>query len=85
MIDSAIKNANIIVRSLATEVVRVVNKNTWKVEKISPKESSGGGDDFRPEPGTIRATASKQRLTIVKSNSRNSGLHRRTCYEVGGG
>ncbi|WP_341823918.1 hypothetical protein [Wolbachia endosymbiont (group A) of Udea olivalis] len=50
VIDSTIENAPIIVRALAAEVARMVNKNTWKVEKISPGEFiSGGGDDFRPE------------------------------------
>lgn len=50
MIDSTIENAAIIVRSLASEVAKVVNKNTWNVENVSPGEFiSGGGDDFRPE------------------------------------
>lgn len=45
VIDSTIENAAIIVRTLAAEVARVVNKNTWNVKNVS----SGGGDDFRPE------------------------------------
>ncbi|WP_341813331.1 hypothetical protein [Wolbachia endosymbiont (group B) of Germaria angustata] len=50
VIDSTVENASIIVRSLATEVARVVNKNTWNVKNVSPGEFiSGGGDDFRPE------------------------------------
>ncbi|WP_341814040.1 hypothetical protein [Wolbachia endosymbiont (group B) of Dendrolimus pini] len=50
VIDSTIENAPIIVRTLAAEVARVVNKNTWNVENVSPGEFiSGGGDDFRPE------------------------------------
>lgn len=50
VIDSTIENAAIIVRTLAAEVARVVNKNTWNVENVSPGEFiSGGGDDFRPE------------------------------------
>ncbi|WP_374699277.1 hypothetical protein [Wolbachia endosymbiont (group A) of Limnophora tigrina] len=50
VIDSTIENASIIVRSLAAEVARVVNKNTWNVKNVSPGEFiSGGGDDFRPE------------------------------------
>lgn len=50
VIDSTIENAAIIVRSLAAEVARVVNKNTWDVENVSAGEFiSAGGDDFRPE------------------------------------
>ncbi|MBC6685935.1 hypothetical protein H9I48_01515 [Wolbachia pipientis] len=50
VIDSTLENGAIIVRSLAAEVARVVNKNTWNVENVSPGEFiSGGGDDFRPE------------------------------------
>ncbi len=41
---------SIVVRELATEVARVVNKNTWDVENVSAGEFiSAGGDDFRPE------------------------------------
>ncbi|RDD34031.1 hypothetical protein Wcon_01934 [Wolbachia endosymbiont of Cylisticus convexus] len=50
VIDSTVENAPIIIRTLATEVARVVNKNTWNVKNVSPGEFiSGGGDDFRPE------------------------------------
>ncbi|WP_374698712.1 hypothetical protein [Wolbachia endosymbiont (group B) of Limnophora tigrina] len=50
VIDSTIENAPVIVRSLAAEVARVVNKNTWKMEKISPAEFlSAEPDAFKPE------------------------------------
>ncbi|MBC6686703.1 hypothetical protein H9I48_05850 [Wolbachia pipientis] len=50
VIDSTVENAAIIVRSLAAEVARVVNKNTWNVENVSAGEFiSAGGDDFKPE------------------------------------
>lgn len=50
VIDSTIENASIIVRSLASEVARVVNKNIWKMEKISPAEFlSAEPDAFKPE------------------------------------
>ncbi|BDG76777.1 MULTISPECIES: hypothetical protein [Wolbachia] len=50
VVDSTIENAPIIVRTLAAEVVKIVNKNTWNVKNVSPGEFiSGGGDDFRPE------------------------------------
>ncbi|WP_438456581.1 hypothetical protein [Wolbachia endosymbiont of Kerria lacca] len=50
VIDSTIENAPIIVRTLAAEVAKVVNKSTWNVKNVSPGEFiSGGGDDFRPE------------------------------------
>ncbi len=50
VVDSTIENAPIIVRTLAAEVAKVVNKNTWNVKNVSPGEFiSGGGDDFRPE------------------------------------
>ncbi|CAQ54414.1 MULTISPECIES: hypothetical protein [unclassified Wolbachia] len=48
--DSTIENAPIIVRTLAAEVARVVNKNTWNVENVSPGEFiSTEIDGFRPE------------------------------------
>ncbi|WP_353279091.1 hypothetical protein [Wolbachia endosymbiont (group A) of Cydia amplana] len=48
--DSTIENAPIIVRTLAAEVARVVNKNTWNVENVSPGEFiSAEIDGFRPE------------------------------------
>ncbi|WP_143688713.1 hypothetical protein [Wolbachia endosymbiont of Laodelphax striatellus] len=50
VVDSTIENAPIIVRSLAAEVARVVNKNTWNVENVSPGEFiSSEIDGFRPE------------------------------------
>lgn len=50
VVDAMVEDSSIVVRSLAAEVARVVNKNTWEVEKISPGEFiSAGGDDFRPE------------------------------------
>ncbi len=50
MIDSTIENASIIVRSLAAEVARVVNKNTWNVENVLPGEFlSAEVDNFKPE------------------------------------
>ncbi len=49
IIDSTIENAPIIVRTLAAEVARVVNKNTWGMD-VSPAEFlSGEVDGFRPE------------------------------------
>ncbi|NGZ19976.1 MULTISPECIES: hypothetical protein [unclassified Wolbachia] len=50
VIDSTIENAAIIVRTLAAEVAKVVNKNTWNVENIFPAEFlSAEPDGFRPE------------------------------------
>ncbi len=50
VIDSTIENAAIIVRELAAEVARVVNKNTWNVKNVSPGEFiSAEIDGFRPE------------------------------------
>ena len=50
VIDSTIENAPIIIRTLAAEVARVVNKNTWNVENVSPGEFiSAETDGFRPE------------------------------------
>ncbi|WP_395460278.1 hypothetical protein [Wolbachia endosymbiont (group B) of Myelois circumvoluta] len=49
VIDSTIENAPLIVRSLAAEVARVVNKNTWE-KNVSPAEFlSAEPDGFRPE------------------------------------
>ncbi len=49
VIDSTIENAPIIVRSLAAEIARVVNRNTWGMD-VSPAEFlSGEIDGFRPE------------------------------------
>ncbi|WP_264377062.1 MULTISPECIES: hypothetical protein [unclassified Wolbachia] len=49
VVDSTIENAPIIVRTLAAEVARVVNKNTWE-KNVSPAEFlSAEPDGFRPE------------------------------------
>lgn len=50
VVDSTIENAPLIVRTLAAEVARVVNKNTWNVENVSAGEFiSAEVDGFRPE------------------------------------
>ena len=50
VIDSTIENAAIIVRTLAAEVAKVVNKNTWNIKNVSPGEFiSAEIDGFRPE------------------------------------
>lgn len=50
VVDGTVEGSQAVVRSLAAEVARVVNKNTWDVENIAPGEFlSAGGDDFRPE------------------------------------
>ncbi|WP_265043006.1 hypothetical protein [Wolbachia endosymbiont (group A) of Scambus nigricans] len=50
VIDSTIENAAIIVRTLAAEVAKVVNKNTWNIKNVSPGEFiSAEIDVFRPE------------------------------------
>lgn len=50
VIDSTIENSRLTVKLLASEVARVVNKNTWNVENISPAEFlSAEIDGFRPE------------------------------------
>jgi len=44
------RNSSVVVRSLAAEVARVVNKNTWNVENVLPGEFlSAEIDDFKPE------------------------------------
>lgn len=49
VIDSTVENAPLIVRSLAAEVARIVNKNTWE-KNVSPAEFlSAEPDGFRPE------------------------------------
>ncbi|MBD0392080.1 hypothetical protein IC220_06600 [Wolbachia endosymbiont of Pentalonia nigronervosa] len=49
VIDSTVENAPIIVRSLAAEVARVINRNTWGMS-VSPAEFvSAEVDGFRPE------------------------------------
>ncbi|WCR59230.1 MAG: hypothetical protein PG978_000666 [Wolbachia endosymbiont of Ctenocephalides felis wCfeF] len=50
VVDGTIEDASIVVRELAAEVARVVNKNTWETEKISPGEFiSAEVDGFKPE------------------------------------
>ncbi|MDN5248213.1 MAG: hypothetical protein QWI36_03700 [Wolbachia endosymbiont of Tyrophagus putrescentiae] len=49
VIDSTIENASLIIRSLAAEVAKVVNKNTWEMN-VSPAEFLfAEQDDFKPE------------------------------------
>lgn len=49
IIDSTIENAAIVVRSLAAEVARVINRNTFNMN-VSPAEFiSAEVDEFRPE------------------------------------
>ncbi len=44
------RNSSVVVRELAAEIARVVNRNTWGVENISPGEFlSAEVDDFKPE------------------------------------
>lgn len=44
------RNSSVVVRSLAAEVARVVNKNTWNVENVLPGEFlSAEVDNFKPE------------------------------------
>ncbi|WP_353282200.1 hypothetical protein [Wolbachia endosymbiont (group A) of Aleiodes leptofemur] len=50
VVDSTIENAPLIVRTLAAEVAKVVNKNTWNIKNVSPGEFiSAAIDGFRPE------------------------------------
>ncbi|WP_143689641.1 hypothetical protein [Wolbachia endosymbiont of Nilaparvata lugens] len=50
VVDSTIENAPLIVRTLAAEVAKVVNKNTWNIKNVSPGEFiSAEIDGFRPE------------------------------------
>ncbi len=50
VVDGTVEDSSVVVRELAAEVARVVNKNTWDVENVSPGEFiSAGGDDFKPE------------------------------------
>lgn len=50
VVDAMVEDSSIVVRSLAAEVARIVNKNTWNVEKISPGEFiSAEVDGFKPE------------------------------------
>ncbi len=50
VVDGTVEYSLLVVRSLAAEVARVVNKNTWNVENVSPAEFiSAEVDGFRPE------------------------------------
>jgi hypothetical protein len=49
VVDSTIENASIIVRSLAAEVAKVVNKNTFNMNISPGKFLSAEMDGFRPE------------------------------------
>ncbi|QJT95028.1 hypothetical protein HGO53_01140 [Wolbachia endosymbiont of Diaphorina citri] len=50
VVDGTVEYSSLVVRSLAAEVARVVNKNTWNVKNISPAEFlSAEPDGFRPE------------------------------------
>lgn len=50
VVDGTVENSSLVVRSLATEVARVVNKNTWNVKNVSPGEFiSAEIDGLRPE------------------------------------
>ncbi|UJQ20822.1 hypothetical protein L2227_06685 [Wolbachia endosymbiont of Delia radicum] len=50
VVDGTVEDSQVVVRSLAAEVARVVNKNTWDVKNVSAGEFiSAGGDDFKPE------------------------------------
>ena len=50
VVDGTVEDASIVVRELAAEVARVVNKNTWETEKVSPGEFvSAEVDGFKPE------------------------------------
>ncbi|MCJ7454038.1 MAG: hypothetical protein MUP48_01075 [Wolbachia endosymbiont of Homalodisca vitripennis] len=50
VVDGTVENSSLVVRSLAAEVARVVNKNTWNVKNVSPGEFiSAEVDGFRPE------------------------------------
>ncbi|WP_353286643.1 hypothetical protein [Wolbachia endosymbiont (group A) of Anthophora plumipes] len=50
VVDGTVEDSQVVVRLLAAEVARVVNKNTWGVENISPGEFlSAEVDNFKPE------------------------------------
>ncbi|MFP3027254.1 MAG: hypothetical protein ACEY3L_13855 [Wolbachia sp.] len=50
VVDGTVEDSSVVVRELAAEVARVVNKNTWNVENISPAEFlSAEIEGFRPE------------------------------------
>ncbi|WP_353280152.1 hypothetical protein [Wolbachia endosymbiont (group B) of Silvanus unidentatus] len=50
VVDGTVEDSSVVVRTLAAEVARVVNKNTWNMKNISPGEFiSAEIDGFRPE------------------------------------
>ncbi|AZU37627.1 hypothetical protein BBB02_03750 [Wolbachia endosymbiont of Bemisia tabaci] len=50
VVDGTVEDSSLVVRSLAAEVARVVNKNTWNVENIFPAEFlSAEIEGFMPE------------------------------------
>lgn len=50
VVDGTVEDSQVVVRELAAEIARVVNRNTWGVENISPGEFlSAEVDDFKPE------------------------------------
>ncbi len=50
VVDGTVEDSSVVVRELAAEIARVVNRNTWGVENISPGEFlSAEVDDFKPE------------------------------------
>ncbi|MGL9779236.1 MAG: hypothetical protein ACR5K5_03140, partial [Wolbachia sp.] len=50
VVDGTVEDSQVVVRELAAEIARVVNRNTWGIENISPGEFlSAEVDDFKPE------------------------------------
>ncbi|WP_395463435.1 hypothetical protein [Wolbachia endosymbiont of Cantharis cryptica] len=50
VVNGTVEDSQVVVRSLAAEIARVVSKNTWNVENVSPGEFiSAEVDDFKPE------------------------------------
>ncbi|WP_338405928.1 hypothetical protein [Wolbachia endosymbiont (group A) of Longitarsus flavicornis] len=50
VVDGTVEDYSVVVRELAAAVAKVVNKNTWNVENVSPGEFiSAEIDGFRPE------------------------------------
>jgi len=50
VVDGTVEDSQVVVRELAAEIARVVNRNTWGVENISPGGFlSAEVDDFKPE------------------------------------
>lgn len=50
IVDGTVEDSQVVVRSLAAEVARVVSKNTWDMENVSAGEFlSAETDGFRPE------------------------------------